>query len=224
MTLLSMAIRELGGDAISFTGSQSGIITNDRHVDARIIEVRPFRVQDELARGPRGGDCRLSGRVVPTRGHDARPRWQRHDGGRDGACARSPRSISVRTWTAVSTADLRVEPSATRIGTLSYEETQELAEAGAKVLNARPLNSPKSNGSPSTLAPRLRRFRDWIRLRMERSSDSTRRERPEQRPASPASATSSCCSAPLTVTRSWRCSTQGHRGEAAPHDGCRRRL
>src|ERR671911_525209 len=51
MALLSMAIRELGGDAISFTGSQSGLITNDRHVDARIIEVRPFRVQDELARG-----------------------------------------------------------------------------------------------------------------------------------------------------------------------------
>ena len=51
MALLSMAIRELGGDAISFTGSQSGIITNDRHVDARIIEVRPFRVQDELSRG-----------------------------------------------------------------------------------------------------------------------------------------------------------------------------
>jgi aspartate kinase len=51
MALLSLAIRELGGDAISFTGSQSGIITNDRHVDARIIEVRPFRVQDELARG-----------------------------------------------------------------------------------------------------------------------------------------------------------------------------
>src|SRR5256885_7602701 len=51
MALLSMAIRELGGDAVSFTGSQSGIITNDRHADARIIEVRPIRVQDELARG-----------------------------------------------------------------------------------------------------------------------------------------------------------------------------
>src|SRR5437660_6681241 len=51
MALVSMAIRELGGDAISFTGSQSGIITNDRHIDARTIEVRPFRVQDELARG-----------------------------------------------------------------------------------------------------------------------------------------------------------------------------
>src|SRR5687767_13401642 len=51
MALLSMALRELGADAISFTGSQSGIITNDRHIDARIIEVRPFRVHDELARG-----------------------------------------------------------------------------------------------------------------------------------------------------------------------------
>src|SRR5262245_44587983 len=51
MALLSMAIRELGGDAISFTGSQSGIITDDRHVDARIIEVRPLRVREELSRG-----------------------------------------------------------------------------------------------------------------------------------------------------------------------------
>ena len=51
MALLSIAIRELGGDSISFTGSQSGIITNDRHSDARILEVRPYRIQDELARG-----------------------------------------------------------------------------------------------------------------------------------------------------------------------------
>ena len=49
--LMTMALADRGVDAISFTGSQSGIITNDRHVDARIIEVRPFRVQDELARG-----------------------------------------------------------------------------------------------------------------------------------------------------------------------------
>ena len=34
-----------------FTGSQSGILTNDRHFDARIIEVRPHRIEDELARG-----------------------------------------------------------------------------------------------------------------------------------------------------------------------------
>jgi aspartate kinase len=52
MALLSLAIRELGGDAISFTGSQSGIITNDRHVDARIIEVRPFRVRSTARSAP----------------------------------------------------------------------------------------------------------------------------------------------------------------------------
>jgi len=51
MALLSIAIRARGGDAVSLTGSQSGILTNDRHFDARIIEVRPFRVEDELVRG-----------------------------------------------------------------------------------------------------------------------------------------------------------------------------
>src|SRR3712207_1178992 len=47
MALLSMALNSLGVPAISFTGSQSGIITNDSHSNARIVEVRPFRVQDE---------------------------------------------------------------------------------------------------------------------------------------------------------------------------------
>ena len=84
MALLSMAIRELGGDAISFTGSQSGIITNDRHVDARIIEVRPFRVQDELARGKIVVIAGYQGvsyrREITTLG----PRRQRHDRRGDG--------------------------------------------------------------------------------------------------------------------------------------------
>ncbi len=40
-----------GIEAVSFTGSQAGIDTNDRHSGARIVEVRPFRVEDELDRG-----------------------------------------------------------------------------------------------------------------------------------------------------------------------------
>ncbi len=48
MALLSMAIQALGHQAISFTGSQSGLITNDSPGAARIIDVRPYRVQDEL--------------------------------------------------------------------------------------------------------------------------------------------------------------------------------
>jgi aspartate kinase len=51
MSLLSIAIQARGIEAISFTGSQCGIITNDRHFDARIIEVRPHRIEDALARG-----------------------------------------------------------------------------------------------------------------------------------------------------------------------------
>src|SRR4029079_5437874 len=51
MALVSIAIEARGLSAISFTGSQSGILTNDRHFDARIIEVRPHRIEDELDRG-----------------------------------------------------------------------------------------------------------------------------------------------------------------------------
>ncbi|NNG27838.1 MAG: aspartate kinase, partial [Ignavibacteriaceae bacterium] len=51
MALLCIALSDLGVEAISLTGSQAGIITNDRHNDASVIEVRPVRVQDELEKG-----------------------------------------------------------------------------------------------------------------------------------------------------------------------------
>src|SRR5947207_3271705 len=51
MALLSMALNALNVPAISFTGSQSGIITSDSHANARIVEVRPYRIHDELERG-----------------------------------------------------------------------------------------------------------------------------------------------------------------------------
>ncbi len=146
MALLSMAIRELGGDAISFTGSQSGIITNDRHVDARIVEVRPFRVQDELARG----------RVVVIAGYQGvsyrREVTTLGRGGSDTTAVAMAAALGAE-WCeicsdvdGVYTADPRVVPAAERIGTLTYEETQELAEAGAKVLNAQAVEFAKEKG------------------------------------------------------------------------------
>src|SRR5207253_2195249 len=146
MALLSMAIRELGGDAISFTGSQSGIITHDRHVDARIIEVRPFRVQDELARGNIVVIAGYQGvsyrREVTTLGR----------GGSDTTAVAMAAALGAEYCEICSdvdgvyTADPRVVPSARRIGTLSYEETQELAESGAKVLNAQAVEFAKDKG------------------------------------------------------------------------------
>src|SRR5436190_3390751 len=146
MALLSMAIRELGGDAISFTGSQSGIITNDRHVDARIVVVRPFRVQDELARGKIVVIAGYQGvsyrREVTTLGR----------GGSDTTAVAMAAALGAEYCEICSdvdgvyTADPRVVPAATRIGTLSYEETQEHAEAGAKVLNAQAVEFAKEKG------------------------------------------------------------------------------
>src|SRR5687768_12622779 len=146
MALLSMAIRELGGDAISFTGSQSGIITNDRHVDARIIEVRPFRVQDELARGKIVVIAGYQGvsykKEVTTLGR----------GGSDTTAVAMAAALDAEYCEICSdvdgvySADPRVVSGATRIGTLSYEETQEMAEAGAKVLNAQAVEFAKEKG------------------------------------------------------------------------------
>ena len=51
MSLMSMALADVGVQAISFTGSQAGVMTDDSHSAARILEVRPVRVREELDRG-----------------------------------------------------------------------------------------------------------------------------------------------------------------------------
>ncbi len=146
MALLSMAIRGLGGDAISFTGSQSGIITSDRHVDARIIEVRPFRVQDELARGKIVVIAGFQGvsyrKEVTTLGR----------GGSDTTAVAMAAALNAdyceicSDVDGVYSADPRVVTAARRIGTISYEETQEMAESGARVLNAQAVEFAKEKG------------------------------------------------------------------------------
>lgn len=145
MALLTMAIREEGEEAISFTGSQAGILTNDRHVDARIIEVRPIPVQDELARG----------RIVIVAGYQGMS-YKREitclgRGGSDTTAVALAAALRAE-WCeicsdvdGVYTADPRVVPDAKRIPRLSHEETQELAESGAKVLNAQAVEFAKQH-------------------------------------------------------------------------------
>jgi len=136
MALLSMAIQKRGAAAISFTGSQSGIITNDRHFDARILEVRPHRIEDELARGKvvivAGYQGMSYRREITTLGR----------GGSDttaialAAALGAERAEIYSDVDGVYTADPRIVPDAQHLARLSYDEMQELAEAGAKVLNA----------------------------------------------------------------------------------------
>ena len=136
MALLAMAIEKRGLEAISFTGSQSGIITNDRHSGARIIEVRPVRIQDELERGRivivAGFQGMSYKREITTLGR----------GGSDTTAVALAAALGASYCEICSdvdgvyTADPRVVPEARRLDTISYEEMQELAEHGAKVLNA----------------------------------------------------------------------------------------
>ncbi len=146
MALLSMALNARGVPAVSFTGSQSGIITNDSHTNARIVEVRPYRVQDELARGKvvivAGYQGVSYSKEVTTLGR----------GGSDTTAVALAAALDAEACEIYSdvdgvySADPRVVPDARRLVDLSYEEMQELAEAGAKVLNAQAVEFAKERG------------------------------------------------------------------------------
>jgi aspartate kinase len=137
MALLSMAIAELGYEAISFTGSQSGIITNDRHTGARIVEVRPYRIEDELARG----------KIVIVAGYQGvsykKEITTLGRGGSDTTAVALAAALSAEHCEICSdvdgvyTADPRVvgAEAVEKLVALTYDEMQELAESGAKVLN-----------------------------------------------------------------------------------------
>jgi aspartate kinase len=136
MALLSIAIHARGHEAISFTGSQSGILTNDRHFDARIIEVRPHRVEDELARGKivivAGYQGMSYKREITTLGR----------GGSDttavalAAALGAERCEIYSDVDGVYSADPRAVPDAVHLPEIDLASLQEMAEAGAKVLNA----------------------------------------------------------------------------------------
>ena len=157
MALLAMAIQKRGFEAISFTGSQSGIITNDRHFDARIIEVKPHRIEDELARGKivivAGYQGMSYRREITTLGR----------GGSDttaialAAALNATRAEIYSDVDGVYSADPRVVPNAEHIATLGYDTMQEMAEVGAKVLNAAAVEFAKARGiaihARSTFAP-----------------------------------------------------------------------
>lgn len=146
MALLSMALNARGVPAVSFTGSQSGIVTNDAHTSARIVEVRPYRVQDELARG----------KVVIVAGYQGvsykREVTTLGRGGSDTTAVALAAALDAEACEIYSdvdgvySADPRVVPDARRLAQLSYEEMQELAESGAKVLNAQAVEFAKERG------------------------------------------------------------------------------
>lgn len=146
MALLAIAIRDLGERAVSLTGSQSGIITTASHSQARIVEVRPFRVEDELeadnvviVAGFQGVSYR---RDVTTLGR----------GGSDTTAVALAAALGAEACEIYSdvdgvySADPRVVPEARQLAELGYAEMQELAEHGARVLNSAAVEFAKNAG------------------------------------------------------------------------------
>lgn len=137
MALLSIAIQKRGAEAISFTGSQAGILTDERHFDARIVAVRPQRVEDELAKGKIVIVAGYQGVSATTKEITTLGR-----GGSDttavalAAALNAERCEIYSDVDGVYDADPRVVPGAEHLPLLDYETLQVAAEAGAKVLNA----------------------------------------------------------------------------------------
>lgn len=146
MALLSIALVARGHEAISFTGSQSGILTNDRHFDARILEVRPYRIEDELARG----------RIVIVAGYQGMS-YRREittlgRGGSDTTAVALAAALSAERCEIYSdvdgvySADPRVVPEARHLPKISHDALGEMAASGAKVLCEQAVAWAKKNG------------------------------------------------------------------------------
>lgn len=146
MALLSMAIQDLGQPAVSFTGSQSGIITTDNHTNARILRVTPYRIQQALE----------AGRVVIVAGFQGvsvrKEITSLGRGGSDTTAIALAAALGAEyaeicsDVDGVYSADPRIVPDARRLDDVSYEEMQTLSDAGAKVLNAEAVEWARRQG------------------------------------------------------------------------------
>ena len=147
MALLAMAIKDMGVDARSYTGSQAGLITDARHGSARIVEVTPVRLREALDEGAivivagfqgfnrdsmdittlgRGGSDTTAVALAAALGADVCEIYTDVDG--------------------VFSADPRVVPKAHKIEVVTSEEMLELAAAGAKVLYIRAVEYARRHG------------------------------------------------------------------------------
>jgi aspartate kinase len=142
-----MAINDLGHRAISLTGSQAGIVTDESHTKARIIDVRADRIKAALADDHVvlvAGFQGVSGtaRNVTTLGR----------GGSDTTAVAVAAALDAEVceiYTDVSgvyTADPRIVPDARKLPMVSFEEMLEMAASGAGVLQLRSVEYARNHG------------------------------------------------------------------------------
>lgn len=144
MSLVSMALNDLGCPAISFTGSQAGIFTDDSHVNAFIKDVKPFRVEEALQ----------NHKVVILAGFQGVSPLTKEittlgRGGSDtsavamAAFLKAERCEILKDVPAVFTADPNIASAARPLKELNYDQLMEMTFWGAKVLHYRSVELAK---------------------------------------------------------------------------------
>jgi aspartate kinase len=152
MSLMSMALSDLGVPAISFTGSQAGVMTDDSHSSARIVDVRPIRVHEELDRG----------RVVVLAGFQGvNPATKEITtlgrGGSDttavamAAALNAERCEIIKEVDGICSADPRIVPDAKPLRRVDFASLSEMCFFGAKVLHFRSVELAQNQDVPLVL-------------------------------------------------------------------------
>jgi aspartate kinase len=146
MALLTMAVEDQGQPAMSFTGSQAGILTDTEHERAKIIEVRADRIRDAISQRRvaivAGFQGVSTARDITTLGR----------GGSDTtavALAAALRADVCEIYTDVEgvyTADPRIVPEARKLPRVSFDEMLEMAATGGRVLALRSVEFARNHG------------------------------------------------------------------------------
>jgi len=148
MALLCMALADVGIEAVSFTGSQVGIITDTVHTKAKILQVKGDRVRDALAAGK---VCVVAGFQGVSTANEITTLGR---GGSDTtavalAAALNADSCEIYTdVTGVFTADPRLVPQARKLAHLTFDEMLEMAASGSKVLALRSVEFARNHSVP----------------------------------------------------------------------------
>jgi aspartate kinase len=148
MSLLTMALQAKGHKAISFNAAQIGIITENVHTKARIIDIKTDKLNESLSEGNiiviAGFQGVTEEGEITTLGR----------GGSDTSAVAIASALDAKRCDiytdveGVYTTDPRVVPNASRLDEISYEEMLELAHAGANVLHPRSVETAKQYSMP----------------------------------------------------------------------------
>lgn len=146
--LLTMALHERGIDAISYTGSQVGIITDTAHRKAKIVEVKGDRVRASIADGKVAVIAGFQGvstdKEITTMGRGASDLTASALAG-----AMDADACEIYTdVTGVFTADPRIVPRARKLAKVNFDEMLEMAGAGSKVLAMRSVEFARNHDVP----------------------------------------------------------------------------